>query len=51
VLFGGLIVGGYSVQTLGLPSSISNLLQGAVLFFLIAGSILGKVRVRRREAA
>jgi len=50
VLFGGLIVGGYSVQTLGLPSSISNLLQGAVLFFLIAGSILGKVRVRRREA-
>lgn len=46
VLFGGLIVGGYSVQTLGLPSSISSLLQGAVLFFLIAGSILGKVRIR-----
>ncbi len=46
VLFGGLIVGGYSVQTLGLPSSISSLLQGSVLFFLIAGSILGKVRVR-----
>ncbi|HTH13024.1 MAG TPA: ABC transporter permease, partial [Spirochaetia bacterium] len=47
VLFGGLIVGGYSVQTLGLPSSVSSLLQGAVLFFLIAGSILGKVRIRR----
>ncbi len=47
ILFGGLIVGGYSVQTLGLPSSISSLLQGAVLFFLIAGSILGKVRLRR----
>jgi len=46
VLFGALIVGGYSVQTLGLPSSVSNLLQGAVLFFLIAGSIVGKVRVR-----
>jgi ABC-type uncharacterized transport system permease subunit len=46
VLFGGLIAGGYSVQTMGLPSSISSLLQGAVLFFLIAGSILGKVRVR-----
>jgi simple sugar transport system permease protein len=45
-LFGGLIVGGYSVQTMGLPSSVSSLLQGAVLFFLIAGSILGKVRVR-----
>ena len=47
VLFGGLIVGGYSVQTLGLPSSVSSLLQGAVLFFLIAGSIFGKVRLRR----
>jgi len=49
VLFGGLIVGGYSVQTLGLPSSVSSLLQGSVLFFLIAGSILGKVRVRPRS--
>jgi len=47
VLFGGLIVGGYSVQTLGLPSSVSALLQGAVLFFLIAGSIMGKVKLRR----
>lgn len=47
VLFGGLIVGGYSVQTMGLPSSVSSLLQGAVLFFLIAGSIFGKVRLRR----
>lgn len=46
VLFGGLIVGGYSVQTMGLPPSVSSLLQGAVLFFLIAGSIFGKVRVR-----
>jgi simple sugar transport system permease protein len=46
VLFGGLIAGGYGVQSLGLPSSISLLLQGAVLFFLIAGSILGKVRYR-----
>lgn len=46
VLFGGLIVGGYSVQTLGLPSSVSNLIQGAVLFFLIAGSIVGKLRIR-----
>jgi len=48
VLFGALIVGGYSVQTIGLPSSISSLLQGAVLFFLIAGSILGKVRIRAK---
>ncbi|SFS62318.1 ABC transporter permease [Paenibacillus sp. BC26] len=47
VLFGGLIVGGYSVQTIGLPSSISNMLQGAILFFLIAGGFIGRLRLRR----
>ncbi|MDF2927095.1 MAG: transporter permease [Paenibacillaceae bacterium] len=47
VLFGGLIVGGYSVQTIGLPSSISNMLQGAILFFLIGGDMLSKFRMRR----
>lgn len=47
VLFGGLIVGGYSVQTMGLPSSISNMLQGAILFFLIAGNMIAKFRLRR----
>ncbi|HUC90432.1 MAG TPA: ABC transporter permease [Paenibacillus sp.] len=46
-LFGGLIVGGYSVQTIGLPSSTSSMLQGAILFFLIAGGTLGKFRLRR----
>jgi general nucleoside transport system permease protein len=47
VLFGGLIVGGYSVQTIGLPSSISDMLQGAILFFLIAGDMLTRFRMRR----
>ncbi|WP_151732864.1 ABC transporter permease ['Paenibacillus yunnanensis' Narsing Rao et al. 2020] len=47
VLFGGLIVGGYSVQTIGLPSSISELLQGAILFFLIAGEMIHRFRIRR----
>lgn len=47
VLFGGLIVGGYSVQTIGLPSSISDMLQGAILFFLIAGDMMTKFRMRR----
>lgn len=46
-LFGGLIVGGFSVQTIGLPSSISEMLQGAILFFLIAGGTLSKFRVRK----
>ncbi|RUS46412.1 ABC transporter permease [Cohnella sp. AR92] len=47
VLFGGLIVGGYSVQTMGLPSSISSMIQGAILFFLIAGNMVSKFRLRR----
>lgn len=47
VLFAGLIVGGYSVQTLGLPSSISEMIQGAILFFLIAGATISKIRLRR----
>ncbi|MUT67065.1 ABC transporter permease [Paenibacillus sp. NEAU-GSW1] len=46
-LFGGLIVGGYSVQTIGLPSSISSMIQGAILFFLIAGGMASKFRIRR----
>lgn len=46
-LFGGLIVGGYSVQTIGLPSSISEMLQGAILFFLIAGGTMSKFRLRK----
>lgn len=48
-LLGGLIVGGYSVQTIGLPSSISLMLQGSILFFLIAGDTLTKFRLRFRS--
>ncbi|WP_379132806.1 ABC transporter permease [Paenibacillus sp. sgz500958] len=47
ILFGGLIVGGFSVQTIGLPSSISEMLQGAILFFLIAGDMIHRFRIRR----
>ncbi|MFD1954403.1 ABC transporter permease [Paenibacillus thailandensis] len=46
-LFGGLIVGGYSVQTIGLPSSISEMIQGAILFFLIGGATVSKFRLRK----
>ncbi|MHA7963142.1 ABC transporter permease [Paenibacillus sp. CAU 1782] len=45
---GGLIVGGYSVQTIGLPSSMSMMLQGAILITLIGGEMLGKYRLVRR---
>ncbi|OXM87766.1 ABC transporter permease [Paenibacillus rigui] len=49
VLFGGMIVGGYSVQSLGLPSSMSMMIQGAVLFFLIGGEKVIRYRLERRR--
>ncbi|WP_174733446.1 ABC transporter permease [Mesobacillus harenae] len=47
VFIGGLIVGGYSVQTIGLPSSMSLMLQGSILFCLIGGEMLSKYRLKR----
>lgn len=47
IFIGGLIVGGYSVQTIGLPSSMSLMLQGAILFCLIGGEMLSKFRVKK----
>ena len=46
VLFGGLIVGGYSVQSIGISSSISLMIQGSILFFLIGGEWFGKYRIK-----
>lgn len=46
IFIGGLIVGGYSVQTIGLPSSFSLMLQGAILFCLIGGEMLNKYRLK-----
>lgn len=39
VLFGGLLVGGYSIQTEGVPFSIALIIQGLILFFLLGGEI------------
>lgn len=47
VFFGGLIVGGYSVQAIGLPPSMSLMLQGAILFFIIAGQQMSRYRLER----
>ena len=47
IFLGGLIVGGYSVQTIGLHSSISAMLQGGILFFLIAGDMIMRFRLKR----
>lgn len=44
-LFGALLVGGFGVQIYGIPFSIVLLLQGAVLFFLLAGEIFLKYRL------
>lgn len=45
-LFGGLLVGGYTIQTAGLPAATVSMLQGAVLFFLLGGELLNRYRIR-----
>ena len=53
ILFGGLQVGGFFVQTMGVPASVSSMLQGAVLFFVVGGEFLTKYRIviSRKEVA
>jgi simple sugar transport system permease protein len=45
VLCGAVIVGGYSVQMIGLPSSMALMIQGSILFFLIGGEVLSKYKI------
>lgn len=51
-LFGALLVGGFSVQSYGIPLSVVFMLQGAILFFILAGEIFIKHRpvFSRKEA-
>lgn len=44
-LFGGLLVGGYSIQTSGFPAATVAMLQGAILFFVVGGEIFVKYRL------
>jgi len=44
-LFGGLQVGGYTVQTSGVPSAMVSMLQGALLFFVLGGEVLNGNRL------
>ncbi len=46
VLFGALQVGGFSLQTLGVPASIVGVLQGVILFITLAAEFLARYRVR-----
>lgn len=45
ILFGALVVGGVELQTVGLPSDIVLMLQGAILFFALAGELLARYRI------
>ncbi len=49
-LMGGLLVGGFSLQTSGFPSSMVSMFQGAILFFVLAGEILNNYRLVRKKA-
>ncbi len=52
-LFGGLYTGGEMIQIgMGVPVAVINILQGSILFFLLAGDFLTNYRLRygRRES-
>ena len=46
-LFGGLQVGGYAVQVMGIPSAIVSMLLGSLLFFVLAGRLYCATCIRR----
>jgi len=45
-LFGGLLVGGYTAQTVGVSMAIVYMLQGAIIFFVLAGEAIAKYSFR-----
>lgn len=49
-LFGGLQVGGYIVQTSGIPSSMVTMLQGLLLFFVLGGELLTNYKIKKIKA-
>jgi len=47
VLLAGLLVGGDQIQiTMGLPAAMAQILQGAILFFVLGGAVLAEYRIR-----
>ena len=48
-LFGGLLVGGNTIQKLGLPVSTVQMIQGSILIFVAAGGMFTKYRIVRKE--
>lgn len=49
VVFGGLMVGGFSIQTSGFPAATVAMLQGAILFFVVGGEIFVQYRLHWRK--
>ena len=45
-LFSGLLVAGFKMQIMGLPSSIVGMLKGSVLLFVLAGEILVYYKIK-----
>jgi general nucleoside transport system permease protein len=45
-VFGGLLTGGFSLQTLGLPAASVYMLQGLILFFVLGGEIFTNYRLK-----
>jgi len=48
-LFGALLVGGNSIQKLGLPVSTVQMIQGSILFFVAAGTMFLNYRIVWKE--
>jgi len=45
LLFGGLIQGGYGMQLVNVPEQIVTIIQGMILFFVLAGEIFSRNRL------
>ncbi|MEA4972141.1 MAG: ABC transporter permease [Candidatus Metalachnospira sp.] len=45
VFFGGLTIGGFSVQTMGIPPQVVTMLQGAILIFVLGGELVSKYKL------
>jgi simple sugar transport system permease protein len=50
-MFGGLQVGGYAVQTTGVPATTVSMLQGLLLFFVLGGELFYRYRLTWRTKA
>ncbi|MCR6545589.1 ABC transporter permease [Dehalobacterium formicoaceticum] len=45
-LFGGLLVGGFAIQLIGMPAATVSMLQGLILFFVLGGQVLTNYNIK-----